>query len=221
MSILRLLLAGGLLVSLNACAAKPKPDYADFFEHHPRSILIVPAFNKTTAVEAPPVFNTTITLPLAERGYYVFPISLTSDILTDLGLTDEGLISQLEPQRFRDVFGADAVLFVTINAWKTTYLVIASSVEVEINYRLVDTATGKVLWDRTQRVVESSGGHGGGGGIGALISMAIQAAVTAMIVDYRPLAQRANLLIVTRPGEGLPAGPYRPDYKTDYAGFRN
>ena len=214
MKILRPLIAGAFLLSVGACATTPKPDYSKFFEHHPRSVLIVPAINKTTAVEAPTVFNTTVTRPFAERGYYVYPVFLTRDILNDLGLSDEGLIAQAQPQRFREIFGADAVLFVTVNTWTTTYVVLASSVTVEANYKLVDTDTGEVIWERTERVAEASRG-------GSLLEMVISAAITALTVDYRPLARRTNVLVVDKPGQGLPAGPYRSEYKQDYPNYRD
>ena len=214
MKILRPLIAGAFLLSVGACATSPKPDYSKFFEHHPRSVLIVPAINKTTAVEAPTVFNTTVTRPFAERGYYVYPVFLTRDILNDLGLSDEGLIAQAQPQRFREIFGADAVLFVTVNTWTTTYVVLASSVTVEANYKLVDTDTGEVIWERTERVAEASRG-------GSLLEMVISAALTALTVDYRPLARRTNVLVVDKPGQGLPAGPYRSEYKQDYPNYRD
>lgn len=214
MKILRPLIAGAFLLSVGACATTPKPDYSKFFEHHPRSVLIVPPINKTTAVEAPIVFNTTVTRPFAERGYYVYPVFLTRDILNDLGLSDEGLIAQAQPQRFREIFGADAVLFVTVNTWTTTYVVLASSVTVEANYKLVDTDTGEVIWERTERVAEASRG-------GSLLEMVISAAITALTVDYRPLARRTNVLVVDKPGQGLPAGPYRSEYKQDYPNYRD
>ncbi|MCI0370203.1 MAG: DUF799 domain-containing protein [candidate division NC10 bacterium] len=220
MKILRPLMAGVFLLSVGACATAPKPDYSRFFEHHPRSLVIVPAINKTTAVEAPIVFNTTATKPFAERGYYVYPVFLTRDILNDLGLSDEGLIAQAQPQRFREIFGADAVLFVTVNTWATTYVVLASSVTVEANYKLVDSDSGEVIWERTERVVETSGG-GGGGGLGGLVARAISAALTAILVDYRPLARKMNTLAVDKPGQGLPAGPYRSEYKQDYPNYRH
>ncbi len=213
----RLVTAILLLFVLEACATQPKPDYADyakFFAHQPRSIVIVPPINQTTAVDAPILFSTTVTQPFAERGYYVFPVFLTRDILNDMGLADEGVLLQLQPQRFKETFGADAVLFVTIKQWVTTYVLLASSVTVEADYKLVDTDSGEVIWKKTQLVVQQSGG-------GGLLEMVIHAALTALIVDYRPLAQRTNVLAVNTKREGLPAGPYHSDFTTDYAGYRD
>ncbi len=210
------------VLSLEACATGPKPDYSKFFEHQPRSILIVPPFNKTTAVDAPGFFLTTISQPFAEKGYYVFPVFLTRDILIDMGLPDEGVLSQVQPQRFRETFGADAVLFVTIKAWSTAYVLLASAVTVEAAYKLVDTDSGEVIWEASQRVVQDSGGGGSGGSlVGALVGAAVKAALHAVITDYRPLARQANSFVVIKRRQGLPTGPYGSDYQKDYANYRD
>lgn len=199
---------------LAGCATAEKPrDYDAFIQKHPRSVLVVPPINKTTAVDAPAVFSTTITRPLAERGYYVFPVALTTDVLRDFGITDEGLVARTPPQRFREVFGCDSVLYVTINSWTTTYVVLSSQVTVNATYRLVDAASGATLWERTQQMAQGSRGNN-------LIEMLVSAALTAMTVDYRPLAVQANNLVVYRSADGLPAGPYQAGFQKDYDQYR-
>lgn len=199
---------------LTGCATADRPrDYDTFFTRHPRSIVVVPPMNRTTAVDAPAVFSTTITRPLAERGYYVFPVALTTGVLRDLGITDEGLVRNTPPQRFKEVFGADAVLYVTINSWTTTYIVLSSQVTVNATYELVDTATGTTLWKRTQQVAQGSRGNN-------LIEMLVSAAITAATVDYRPLAQQANAVVVYKQAEGLPSGPYQSTFQQDYDSYR-
>lgn len=207
---------------LSGCVTQPKPDYSNFFEHQPRSILVVPPANKTTAVDAPAVFLTTVSAAFAERGYYVFPVFLIHDILTDLGATDEGTVAAIPPAKFKEVFGTDSILYVTITDWATSYVVLASNIIVGAEYRLVDAASGTVLWTAKQKVVhDSSGGGGGGGGlIGALVVAAVQAAVTATTVQYRPIALQANTIAAKRTGYGLPAGPYHPEFQKDREQFK-
>lgn len=203
---------------LSGCAVQPqKPDLAAFYAHKPRSILVVPVLNESPEISAPSVFISTITKPLAERGYYVFPVYLTDLILRDFGLTEAGHIQQLPTQRFFDLFGADAVLMVTIKDWSSKYLVLASSVVVSMDYVLKDTKTGTVLWQKTETVAHQSG-SGGGGGIAGLIVMAVDAAVNAAFTDYLPLARQANNQVFL-PSWGLPAGPYHPDYGKDQDKF--
>lgn len=219
--VLRALVACAAL-SLSGCITPPqKPDYANFFDHQPRSILVVPPANKTTAVDAPALFLTTISEVLGERGYYVFPVFLVQDILNDLGATDEGAIAAIPPEKFKEVFGADSILYVTITDWTTSYIVIASNIIVGAEYRLVDAGTGAVLWTGKQKVVHDSGGGGGGGGlIGALVVAAVNAAVTAAVVPYRPVAFQANNMAVNRGGYGIPAGPYHPQFQKDREQFK-
>lgn len=204
---------------LSGCVTQPKPDYANFFDHQPHSILVVPPANKTTAVDAPAVFLTTVSAAFAERGYYVFPVFLVQDILNDLGATDEGAIAAISPEKFKEVFGTDSILYVTITDWTTTYVVLSSNITVGAEYRLVDAGTGAVLWTGTQKVIQSSGG-GGGGGLAGLIVAVVQAAVTATTVQYRPIAIQANNMAASQSGYGLPAGPYHPEFQKDREQFK-
>lgn len=206
---------------LSGCVTQPKPDYTQFFEHQPHSILVVPPANKTTAVDAPAVFLTTVSAAFAERGYYVFPVFLVQDILNDLGATDEGAIAAIPPSKFKEIFGTDSILYVTITDWTTSYIVIASNIIVGAEYRLVDAGTGAVLWTGKQKVVHDSGGGGGGGGlIGALVVAAVKAAITAATVQYRPIAIQTNNMAVNRSGYGLPAGLYHPEFQKDLEQFK-
>jgi hypothetical protein len=196
-------------------------NYANFFEHQPRSILIVPPANKTTAVDAPAVFLTTVSTAFAERGYYVFPVSLVQDVLNDLGATDEGAIGAVPPDKFKEIFGTDSILYVTITDWSTSYLVLASHITVGAEYRLVDAATGDTLWTHKERLVhDGSGGGGGGGLIGAVVVAAVKAAVTATTVQYRPIAMQVNNIAANRRGFGLPAGPYHPEFQKDRENYK-
>ena len=205
------LILGGTVFLLQGCVAQSDYHYTKFFENHPRSVLVLPPFNESTAVDAPILFNTTVSRPFGEKGYYVFPVFLTKDVLLDMGLSDEGLLKETPLQTFKDVFGADAVLYITVKEWVTTYLAIVSSVTVKASYKLVDTTTEEVLWDRTESITKESGGSG----LGALVS----AALNAMLTDYRPLARQINLHVVSKPSAGLPAGPYQQNYKKDYNSF--
>ncbi|SOD42711.1 GNA1162 family protein [Nitrosovibrio sp. Nv4] len=155
----------------------------------------------------------TVTRPLAERGYYVFPVYLTDLVLKDFGLAEAGHIHLLATQRLHELFGADAALYITIKDWSSKYILLASTVAVEMDYELRDTRTGMVLWQANEKVVQSSGGAGGG-----LIGMAIAAAVNAMATDYQPLARQANKQVFLPP-KGLPAGPYHLEYGRDQEKF--
>ena len=212
------LLAGLAVVFLSGCVTRPQPDYSKFYVRHPRSILIVPPANKTTAVDAPAVFLTTVSAAFADRGYYVFPVLIVQDILNDLGATDEGAIAAVPPEKFKEVFGADSILYITVTDWTTQYIVLASNIIVGAEYRLVDAATGEILWQHKERIVHDSGGAAGAGGaglVGALVVAAVKAAMTATLVQYHPIAAQVNTIAAGRSGYGLPAGPYHLEFQKD------
>ena len=203
-----------LVSVLSGCAMQPaRSDLSAFYAHQPRSIVVLPVVNNTTEISASPVFVATVTKPLAERGYYVFPVYLTELVLRDFGLAEAGHIHLLPTQRLYELFGADSALFVTIKDWSTKYVVFASTVTVEMDYELKDTRTGTLLWESTQQVVQTSEGSGGG-----LIGMVVAAAINAMVTDYQPLARQANNQVFLPP-KGLPAGPYHPEYGKDQGKF--
>ncbi len=213
----RVVIIVSLILVISSCALPPKTNLDAFNSYRPRSIVVVPVLNESPEVSAASVFISTITVPLAERGYYVFPVYLTDLILQDFGLVEAGHIHQLPTTRFFELFGADAVLFVTIKDWSTKYLVLASVVVVQMEYVLKDTKTGTVLWENRQTYTHDSGGAAGGG-VGGLVAMAVAAAVNAIFTDYLPLAREANRLAF-RPPKGLPAGPYHPEFNRDQDRF--
>ena len=89
---------------------------------------------------------------------------------------------------------------------------------VGADYRLVDAATGEVIWTRKERFIHQSGG--GGGGIGGLVAAAVSAAVTAGAVQYRPIALQVNKMAAAKARTGLPAGLYHPKFQKDREDYK-
>src|SRR5262245_6417390 len=83
--------AVGLLAP--GCVTAPY-DYTNYRLHPPRSIVVLPPLNQSTAVEATYGYLTTVTRPLAERGYYVFPIAVVDQFLKENGLPSAGEMHQ-------------------------------------------------------------------------------------------------------------------------------
>ncbi|MGQ9589082.1 MAG: GNA1162 family protein [Planctomycetota bacterium] len=202
-------LAAPCLASLAAsCAAREVPDWESFYAKQPRSILVLPVENETTEVEAPRFFLATIAKPLIERGYYVFPVEATSDILASEGFAAGAQLEAVSPRRLGELFGADGLLYVTVHTWDTTYLVFASSVVVTIGYRLVDARSGDSIWESVA-TAERRSGASGTDPITLAISAAVDAALTAALTDYVPLAREANAAAL----RSLVPGPYSLEYE--------
>jgi hypothetical protein len=211
----RLLLATLAVATTLGCATTaPTRDYTKLLAADPRSILIVPAASKSVDVDAPAYFLSTIPIPVAERGYYVFPVNMVKRVLEDDGLSDAFLVHQADPARLCKLFGADAVLYVTIERWDAQYMVLSASVTVDLRYVLKDGKTGDTLWSAAETMNYTSS-SGGGGGLAGLIAAAVDAALTKASPNYIPLARKANAEVMAFPGKGFPAGPYSPAYRKD------
>jgi hypothetical protein len=208
---IRRVLPGMALLALAACVSAPSKDHSKLIAARPRSILIVPVVNAAADVTASDYFLSTVPVPVAERGYYVFPVNLVKRLLEDEGLADAGLVHSADPARLASMFGADAVLYVTIERWDARYILISTKVTVEFSYVLKDGRTGEDLWVDRRRMQYSSG-DGGGGLVGALV----KAAMTKASPNYMPLARQANAGALAYPGPGFPAGPYRPEHGQDW-----
>ena len=193
-----------------ACAQPPKKDYSKLVSSSPRALLVVPVVNKSVDVDAADYFLSTLSVPLAERGYYVFPVNLVKRMLEDDGLADASLVHGTDPTRLCALFGADAVLFVTIEQWTAKFMLLSTQVTVEFDYLLKDGRTGEELWRDHEVGVYAS--DSGGGGLAGAIAAAI---VAKAAPNYMPLARRANARAMAYPGPGFPAGPYRPEYQKD------
>ena len=205
-----------LLLSVGCAAAPPKKDYTAFRAANPRSILVIPVVNNTTNVEAPGLFLSTLPIPVVERGYYVFPMNMVKRVLEDEGLADPNLVHMADTGRLCNLFGADAVLYVSIEAWTAQYLVISTQVTVEFDYVMKDGKTGDTIWKEHKRVVYAPQQQSGGGSpLASLVAAAVQAAITKAAPNYMPLAQQANAEVINTPGVGLPAGPHNKEYGKD------
>ena len=198
------------------CVRPPAKNYSKLVAEGTRSILVVPVVNKSVDVDAPTYFLSSLAVPVAERGYYVFPINMVKRVLEDDGLSDASLVHAADPARLAALFGADAILYVTIERWDAQYLVFNTQVTVVFDYSLKSGRTGAELWhDHRGMVYAPNHWGGGGGGLGALIGAAVAAAITKAAPNYMPLARKANDEAFAWPGPGLPAGPYLPEHGRD------
>ena len=216
-----------LCMILGACApqAKTSPDYSLFIEENPRSILVVPVLNSSPEVGASDYFLATVTVPLAERGYYVFPVNLVKELLADAGLSDPGYVHTTDTVKLGKLFGADAVLYVTIMNWEAKYVVLTTTVVVGFEYELRSAKSGQTLWRTAETMKYDPQVASSGNPLADLIVMAVEAAITKATPSYMPLARQANWMVIaaTHVGPGQPKmkcspiliGPYHPLYGSD------
>ena len=202
-----------LLLALGACAEKPAVmDYNAFRVANPRSIVVVPVTNKSTQVDAPDNFLVTLPVPLAERGYYVFPVNMVKHIMEDDGLSDADLVHAADARRLAGLFSADAVLLAEIVRWDSRYILISTTTTVSVHYTLKSGKTGDTIWEQEVTTEYTPQASNSGNPLVDLIATAVSAAVERAAPSYIPLAAQANVLAIYTEGQGIPAGPYDAKY---------
>jgi len=215
MKIRRLLFLGiCCLLVLTACGPKHITKYEAFpkvYAERPLTILVLPPINETTAADAKEYYSTTIAEPLSFSGYYVFPLEVISEIMKNEGIYDTETIMNLPPHKFKDFFGADAVMYIWIQRWSTSYYVVGGNVSVSIRSAIRSTTTGDDLWQYEGTIVEDTTVTSSGGGLAGLAVAIIATAIKTAATDYVPIAKRANYMIIN----SIPYGKYNPSYDKD------
>ena len=180
--------------------------YPKMYEQSPTSLLIMPPINNTNSVEAKEYYYTSLAMPLANKGYYVVSPFLAMDILQSESAYDSEMFIEGNLSPFKEVFGADAVLFTIINKWSKSTL--GSMISVEIEYILKSTTTNEVLFNRKGKLnVDTSIKTGGNNALLDLAASALNTALTDKVVA----ARRCNVYVLT----DLPEGKYAPNHGKD------
>ncbi|AQT61956.1 hypothetical protein CBP51_06815 [Cellvibrio mixtus] len=201
------LILGLLILTITSgCAVKPY-DYTAFHAAKPRSILVIPPMSDSTDVNSTYTFLSTISKPLAEKGYYVFPVAVVDTLLKENGLPTPAEMNSVPLDKIHSVTGADAVLYVHINQWGQKFQVISSVAVVDSTVRLVDTRTGTLLWE-AKVFAQQSSSDGGGGLVGALVGAIADQIVGALVDKTYGLSSQANLVAVNDKSRGMLPGPY-------------
>lgn len=199
------------------CAThKAQPyDYRAFEASNPHSILVLPPLNNSPEVGATESVYSTVTYPLAEAGYYVMPVSLVNETFKQNGLTTAADIQAVAPEKLREIFGADAALYITVDKYGTSYNVLSSVTMVSATAKLVDLKTKALLWDGKASVVDNGnqGGNNGGGLVGMLVQAAVTQIVNSSTNRSHEVAAQTNALMLSAGGpRSILYGPRSPNY---------
>jgi len=207
---LNILALGAAVVLLSGCVTQPtKADQSAFLAAAPRSILVVPTINQSLDVDAPNYVLAALPIPIAEKGYYVFPVNTTKYVLEQEGFYEGERIHQQPTETLAKLFGADAVLYVAIKQWDAKFAVFTTVVTVAFDYRLV-SKDGVELWKESKRMqYQPQNNNNAASPMVALLSAVINAAVTRAAPNYMPLTQQANQEVFILGPNAFPDGPYR------------
>jgi len=208
-----LLALAGLPLLLAGCVTPQSHDYTAYRAHFPRSILVLPPLNESTDIHATYSCLSTVTMPLAEHGYYVFPVAVVDQLFKENGMPTPGEMHQAPLNKIREIIGADAVLYITIKKYGSSYQVINSATVVDAEASLVDTVSGTVLWTGKVAAQENSSG-GTSSIIGELVAALLTQIISESTDRARQVCRVANAQFGTQ-RDGLLFGPYNPQFGTE------
>ena len=212
----KLIALGGALavLLLTGCAQHKKPyDYSAFRASKPASILVLPAENKAPDINAAHSLTSLVTQPLAEAGYYVFPVAVVEATFQQNGLPSGSEIQAVSPARLNKIFHADSALYISIPDYGSSYRVIDSVTTVSATARLVDLRSGKEIWQGYATASDSEQGSNNNGGlVGMLVNAAIKQIANNVSDKAHSIAGlTSNRLLAQNEQGGLLTGPrYRP-----------
>lgn len=201
-----------LLAALIASTGCVAPfDYTVYRAHPPRSILVLPPINQSTDIKGTYGYFSTVTHPLAEMGFYVFPLAEVDEFMKENGLPMAGDMQQAPLEKLGSIFGADAVLYITLTQYGTKYWVITSTTTVAANAKLVDVKTGLTIWSGNVMLQQNSSSSDNI--IADLVVAAIDQIINTSTDEAHKLSGPANEQLFTTKDHGLLYGPYSPKYK--------
>jgi len=210
----RISLVAAFLLLAGCVAPQQDLDYTAFRQSKPRSILVLPPLNNSPDMRATYSFLSTVTQPLAEDGYYVFPVALVDQTFKENGMLNPGEMHQASPAKLWEIFGADATLYITVTQYGPVYRVLSSEIRVTANARLVDNRSGQLLWQGGATATDTEGGNNSGGGLaGALVSALVKQIVSNVGDQGHPVARIASRRLFQVRQNGLLYGPRSPFYE--------
>ncbi len=210
----RISLLAAFLLLTGCVAPQQNIDYTAFRQSKPRSILVLPPLNNSPDMRATYSFLSTVTQPLAEAGYYVFPVALVDQTFRENGLLNPGEMHQAPPAKLREIFDADSTLYITVTQYGPVYRVLSSEIRVTADAKLVDNRDGQVLWQGQATASDSEGRNNSGGGlVGALIIAVVKQVVSNVGDQGHPVARKASKRLLAVKPNGLLYGPRSPLYE--------
>jgi len=97
-------------------------------------------------MEMATMFRQNLHANLRQSSFKVLEHYIVDGQLKNHDLMDPAKYGELDPMKFGEVLGVDAVLLSRINRIQKTYFLIHSSIEISVSVEMIDTRTGEILW---------------------------------------------------------------------------
>ena len=181
--------------------------YAKLYEEKPVSILVMPPINNTNNVEAKDLLYTSISRHIADAGYYVISPVIAMDVFKNESAYDAEYFISSSLGKFKEYFGADAVVFAVIDKWAKEGI----QVHTNVKYIVKSTTTNDILFERSCDLVLNLVKNSGNNGLLGVLVDVIATAVDVAMTEHIEAARYANYYVF----DDLPYGKYNQLYLQD------
>lgn len=203
---------------LFGCAQQAKNfDYGPYKQYQPKSILVLPPLNNSPDLKGSYGLMSTVTYPLAENGYYVFPVALVDQTFKENGLTAPADMHQAPIAKLHEIFDADAALYITVEKYGAQFVLTNSVITVSAKATLLDLKSGTTLWTGQATARSDEGQQQQQGGLLALLIGGLIQQVANNLSDTKQVqvASVASARLLSARPNGLLYGPRSPFFGKD------
>jgi len=151
-----LILAVGLSACTNSLQTRVSGNLGKLSSLHTIAILPVEVQNDRQ-MDMARIFRQSLHANLKQSSFQLLEHYIVDGQLQKHGLTDPSKYGGLDPIKFGEALGVDAVLISRINRVQKAYLLIHSSIEFCVSVEMIDTRSGEILWVAEQTESEIQG----------------------------------------------------------------
>ena len=124
----------------------------------PRTVAILPMVNRTDSDQAFEVVRRTFYNHFSSLRYVDLELYQVDARLKEAQLTNAEEVEQTSPTRLGEILGVDAVIYGDITRYDRIFAGLYSQVSVGARLRMMDTKTGKLLWQGEHTARKHQGG---------------------------------------------------------------
>lgn len=120
--------------------------FPKFYTQQPKSILIIYPWNRSKNKTAPEMYLINLSKELSQKGYYVVPPAIVFDEFQKDTLSSAQYIKPSEAKKYKEEYGVDAVMFITIYSLNKPWW--STNINSVAEYSLISTSTTDTLFYR-------------------------------------------------------------------------
>ncbi len=157
---LQRLVAGCMALSMSACATDLQTRVAGHLTalSKNQTVAILPVETSDPGQkEMAKMFRQGLYANLKQSEFHLLERYVIDGLLKQNKLTDPSTLLDINPMKFGEILGVDAIVFSRINKVERSYFILHSSIELSVSVQMVDTRSGEILWRAEQTEQDFSG----------------------------------------------------------------